>query len=385
VARPEGFVHTTLAIEGKRLGEPAKQGRRVDLGGAMVLPALVNAHDHLELDGLPRTGRRAGYRNALEWFDDVQRLGGDPEFKAWLAQPLAIRLAFSGFLNLWNGCLTVAHHNPYYWRHFLWGYPVEVVRRYGWCHSLAMERDPGGAFRRTPPGAPFILHFAEGIDQRARREIERVEELGLLCSRTVLVHGVGLPTESMPRLAASGAGLVWCPGSNFFLFGRTLAAREALAASIPLALGSDSTLSGEGGLLRELSLARETSGLSGLALLRLVTEAPARMLGLVDRGALVPGKRADLLVLHPSIRPEGFCPSHLKAGSIGVIFRAGRPLWAQPLYKDVFEKLARGFGEVEAGRALGLLARPYLKRFRAVFAREETRQALRRLDFDSPV
>jgi len=368
-------------VEGARIGS-AKRGRpRLDLGGAIVLPAFINAHDHLELDGLPRTGRQGTYRNALEWFEEVRQAGTEPEFKAWLALPLAIRLGFSGFLNLWNGCLTVAHHNPYYWRHFLWRYPVEVVRRYGWCHSLALERDPARALRRAPANAPFILHFAEGIDQRACGELEWLEGLGLLTPRTVLVHAVGLPAEAMPKVGASGAGIVSCPSSNLFLFGRTLALREALSASVPLALGSDSTLSGEGGLLRELALARELTGLCGLALLDLVTAAPARMLRLFDRGAVEPGKRADLVVLLPSVRPEGFCPSRLSPESIGLILKAGRPLWGQHLYKDAFERLATPFAEVQLGNSTRLLARRYLRRFRRVFRRAEAQEALRRLDF----
>ncbi len=330
---------------------------------------------------MPRTGRRGAYQNALEWFEEVRQAGSGPEFKAWLALPLAIRLGFSGFLNLWNGCLTVAHHNPYYWRHFLWRYPIQVVRRYGWCHSLAIEPDPARALRRAPANAPFTLHFAEGVDQRAGGELERLLALGLLTSRTVLVHAVGLPAEAMPKVAESGAGLVSCPSSNLFLFGRTLPLREALSASVPLALGSDSTLSGEGGLLRELPLARELTGLSGLALLNLVTAAPARMLGLFDRGAVEPGKQADLIVLPPSVRPEGFCPSRLRWESIGLILKGGRPLWGQHLYKDVFERLATPFAEVQLGGATRLLARRYLRRFRRVFSRAEAREALRRLDF----
>src|SRR5579864_7516123 len=44
----------------------------VDLNGAFVMPGLVNAHDHLELNHYGRLKLRDRYENATEWIGDMR-------------------------------------------------------------------------------------------------------------------------------------------------------------------------------------------------------------------------------------------------------------------------------------------------------------------------
>ena len=377
-ARPQGVVRDAVVVARGRLASGGSGLPAFDLDGALVLPAFLNAHDHLELNGLPRIGTPASYRNVRDWFSDVWDSEALPEFKAWLEEPLSRRLGFSAFLNLVNGCLTVFHHNPYYFRHFFWRFPVDVPR-IAWCHSLALEKNPRGALARSRTSEPFVIHFAEGIDAEARDEIGRLKTLGLLTSRTVLVHAVGLGDERLAEIRAAGAGVVWCPSSNLFLFGETLRAAEAFRLGLPVALGTDSTLSGEGGLLRELALARKLSGLSGLALLKLATEAPARLFRVDDRGSLDEGKRADLLVVDRPEAPEAFCPSELTHESIQLVLRAGRPILGAPRFERLFETLSVPFSEVRLGSVERLLDARLLRRFQHVFESDYARESLARL------
>jgi cytosine/adenosine deaminase-related metal-dependent hydrolase len=256
----------------------------VDLRGSFVLPGFVNAHDHLELNHYGRLKGRERYANATQWIDDMRpRLSEDPAILAGRAHPLAERLFAGALKNLLSGVTLVAHHNPYY-RDFRCGVPVRVLRKYGWAHSFALERQPAGAhgemggsvaarWRTTPASAPFFVHLAEGVDAAAGAELARLETLGCLKPNTVIVHGVAIDDEGWRRVAANGAAFVWCPASNFFLFGRTAAMSDMLrnAERPRIALGTDSRITGTRDMLDELRVARSAAPLSASEVLAMAT------------------------------------------------------------------------------------------------------------------
>ena len=82
----------------------------LDLSGYLVLPGLINAHDHLEFALFPRLGR-GRYANAAQWADDIHR-----EDAATIALhrsiPRDVRIAWGAIRNLLAGVTTVCHHNP---------------------------------------------------------------------------------------------------------------------------------------------------------------------------------------------------------------------------------------------------------------------------------
>src|SRR5262245_46544934 len=182
---------------------PRRGVREIDLHCACVLPVLVNGHDHLELNHYGRLKFRESYSNVSEWIDDMRpRLRQDPCIRAGQSHPLSRRLFIGGLKNLLAGVTTVAHHNPFY-RELRRGFPIRVVRRYGWAHSFALERGRAGArgeaggevaarHRSTPRGAPFFVHLAEGVDASARGELRRLESSGCLGPNLVAVHGVSI-------------------------------------------------------------------------------------------------------------------------------------------------------------------------------------------------
>jgi cytosine/adenosine deaminase-related metal-dependent hydrolase len=299
VQTPEGLA-PSLRFGSRILsiGESPRRGDTVvDLGGAFVLPGLINAHDHLELNSFPRMKWRARYDNVREWIADFQpRFSTDPALAVARPDTLADRVWVGGLKNLLSGVTTVCHHNPIHaplQRRF----PVRVTRRVGIGHSLQIDGDRlAESRRRTPEGWPWIVHAAEGVDAEARNEIERLHALGCLGKNTVLVHGVALDDDAAERVLDAGAALVWCPTSNAFLFDTT-ADVVAFSGNDRVALGTDSRLSGEGDLLDELRAARRTRQLSAEALVRTVTSSAAAVLRLPDAGRLDIGRPADLVVL----------------------------------------------------------------------------------------
>jgi cytosine/adenosine deaminase-related metal-dependent hydrolase len=335
------------------IGEAPRDGDHVvDLNGAWVLPGLINAHDHLELNHYGPQHAGAPYSNVQQWVDDMRsRLREDPAIVNGRAQPLAARVWLGGFKNLLAGVTMVAHHNPIYpgLRRVT---PVRVVHRFGWAHSFAMQRQPVGArgelggdvrdrFRKTPRSAPFVLHLAEGVDTAASDELPRLETEGALAGNTVLVHGVAIDRAGWRLVADRGASAVWCPASNLALFGTTMQVREALD-ELPgrVALGTDSRLSGSRDLLDELQVASREGGLTPDERLALVTSAPAAILRCALAGRLAPGGLADLVVLPPHDGPAGEALSACRRHDLQLVVMDGRPRVGLPEWHEVFR--ARG-------------------------------------------
>jgi cytosine/adenosine deaminase-related metal-dependent hydrolase len=292
---------------------------KLDLNGFMILPGLINAHDHLEFNLFPRLGR-GPYPNAAAWAEDIFKPSQEP-IASQLKLPKPVRLWWGGLKNLLSGVTSVAHHNPFEPSVFGRCFPVRVLRRFGWAHSLNFCPDITACFRRTPSGAPFIIHAAEGTDSSSRQELYRLDEARLLRPSTVLVHGVAIQPEDLNLLRTRGASLVWCPTSNLFMLGRTLSP-ELLRSEIPIALGTDSALTGEGDLLDELPVAASHVGASRLY--RMVTTEAARILHLTaGEGKIQDGGVADLLV----VRANGDAPpSSLLGSRPELVFLKGRLL-----------------------------------------------------------
>lgn len=265
----------------------------IELGAGHLYPGLINAHDHLQLNHYPRLGRPP-YRNAYQWGRDIharfareiQRAGRLPRRDAFL---------FGALKNLLGGVTTVVHHDP--WHRTLNGtFPLRVAQ-VRVAHSLGFERDWAAALAGNADtgSRPLSMHLAEGVDSVARREVRECERRGLLSRDLLAVHLVAAGEADARRLRRAGAGIVWCPTSNQFLFGRT-ARRGLFARGLDLLIGTDSLLTAGGTMLDELRAARRLGYVSERRLRQAVGTTAARRLGL-PVPQLRPGGPADLVFL----------------------------------------------------------------------------------------
>lgn len=282
----------------KRTGveNPGSRSRRteISLEGCLILPGLINSHDHLEFNLFPRLGQ-GPYPNFGNWADDIFHPESSP-IREHLSIPKWVRLWWGGIKNLLSGVTSVCHHNAYEKSIFDADFPVRIIKRYGWAHSLRFGNDVTKAFRTTPGGAPFIIHLAEGSDKQSGDEIFDLDRLGALNSRTVIVHGVGLTERGHELRRQRGAALIWCPTSNRFTLGTTLNV-AALSRGDRISLGSDSALTAEGDLLDEIKAAHR-EGMDPRRIYSMVTGSAADVLRLRNgEGKLEPGSNADLLVV----------------------------------------------------------------------------------------
>jgi cytosine/adenosine deaminase-related metal-dependent hydrolase len=296
-----------ISVVNRRIASFISGGRKpstevsVDLSGYTLFPGLINAHDHLEFGLFPRLGRPP-YKNATEWACDIQEKYAQT-IQVHTAIPRDVRLWWGALRNLLCGVTTVCHHNPPSPMLEAPEFPLHVVTKFDWAHSLAFSDDLQERHRKSAHPHPFVLHACEGIDEEARAEFARLLEMKVVDERTVLVHGLAMTSQEISELNGCGASLIICPSSNDFLFGRA-PARDQLLNVKRLAIGSDSPLTARGDLLDEISFCCETLQICPEAIFDLVTSAPASILGLSDHaGSIAPDASADLFAVRSSVLP----------------------------------------------------------------------------------
>jgi cytosine/adenosine deaminase-related metal-dependent hydrolase/ubiquinone/menaquinone biosynthesis C-methylase UbiE len=339
----ESTAQSCIGVEGGRFtltstaGAPAARSA-IDLSGYLVLPGLINAHDHLEFGLYPRLGRRADappYQNAGEWAKEIHVQYAE-QIALHRRVPLETRLWWGAIRNLLCGVTTVCHHNPLHPELLRPGFPVRVVSRFGWSHSLAFDNHLLDKFRHTSLTHPFITHAGEGVDANSADDIPRLHRMRALDHRTVLVHGVALTEESAALLNECGTSLVICLTSNEFLFRRTLG-KDLIGSIDNVAIGSDSPLTSEGDLLDEVRYSYTRVGIESHLVYEMVTTEPAKILRLSDgEGAIREAAVADII----AVRELGLSPAatvaQLTFDQVEMVMLGGR---VQLASSSIYERL----------------------------------------------
>lgn len=339
----------TLALEPLAAGEsPALD--------ALLLPALVNAHAHLDLAGAQPIPARASF---TEWLLGVGAARGDARDVEAAARDEALGLlargvAAVGDVDASGGRATRGRRGA--------GLPgrsyLEIVgvgavsARARLAEALALaDRLGDAASLGLSPHAPYSVH-AEVLPEIARAALRRglplsmhlaetpeetrflqhgdgpfadflrtigrgrpfdapprlrpvayAERAGLLAAGCVVVHGNDLDDGDVELLAARGASVVYCHGTHAHFARPEHPIGRLLARGVNVALGTDSGLSNAGvdllGELRRLHAGRPD--LAPLDVLRCATLGGRRALRLDEGPALLrAGSAADALLLGPA-------------------------------------------------------------------------------------
>ncbi|MFL6016713.1 MAG: 8-oxoguanine deaminase [Gaiellaceae bacterium] len=335
---------------------PPAADERVDLGGAVVTPGLVNTHHHLYQT---LTRARAQEATLFEWLRELYPVWAqiDEESVYAAARTGLAELALSG-------CTTVFDHHYVFPRGTsgLVEAELRAARELGVAliasrGSMDLGESQGGlppdelvedvdtVLAETErladaypgqivvaPCSPFSVtgrlmresaelarrrglrlhtHLAETVEEDAYcqelygcRPVEYLEQLGWIGDDVWCAHCVHLDDDDVRTFGTGGVGVAHCPTSNMRLGAGIARTRELLDAGVPVGLGVDGSASNErGDLLFEvkqaLLVARargDPRAMTARAALRLGTRGGAAVLGRDDIGSIEPGKRADLAV-----------------------------------------------------------------------------------------
>lgn len=326
-----------------------------DMHGLLAFPGLINAHDHLNGTWWPRVGPNRPYLNVYEWLAD---LDGSPVRYDREQNSVEDVYELGMYRNLLSGVTTIADHffridgPEFYTRH-----PIHVLHLYGrtwtpreltkWGKDVPTEY--GNAVR---DGQPYIIHLAEGVDAETATELDVLLRYNALGRNTMIVHGIALRPDDMKRMAQVGASVCWCPESNLYLYGQTANILALLQAGVNITLGTDSSLTGSLNPLDELRVARhvyrEQAGEdpSPQWLVELVTTHAAYALMLDQRGKIMPGYEADLLLL-PDLASDPYTSLiEAQVEDIALLICRGVPVYGDETYRDLFEKFSHAFSLV---------------------------------------
>jgi cytosine/adenosine deaminase-related metal-dependent hydrolase len=308
-------------------------GKFEHMAGHTVLPALVNAHDHLHLNSIPGLPDTKVFGNSYAWARAFAQHFERTEVSRAMAVPADVRHWLGALKNALSGTLTVMHHDPPVPVIDDPGFPIRVAQPCGWAHSLHWRYGPPvrHSFDATPKDAAWFIHLGEGTDDQTAGELQQLRQLGCLQSNTVLIHAVACSDLDIAHVIRAGAAIVWCPSSNLRILGRTLSPGRLriLFEAGCLALGTDSRLSGSRDLLRELRVAQQHSDFSDAELLELVTVRARRILRL-------PPASDDFIVIRSADLPADQALMRLERHQLRAVIRAGRPLITDPDLKHWF-------------------------------------------------
>ncbi|HEY7422392.1 MAG TPA: amidohydrolase family protein, partial [Gaiellaceae bacterium] len=344
-----------VAIEAGRIaavGTSAELGRGRHFPEAAIVPGFVNAHTHLEY--AVYAGFGDGLGDFSEWIslhiERKARIDWDDHVsiaRAGAAECLASGVTTVGDCSYTGAaavaCAELGLRATVYLEVFGTD-PDAALERFGAARARVepafSDRVRPGISPHAPystgidvyaacaeTGLPLATHVSESASELAylrdgsgpwssmRLFVQPfgttgprlLAEHGLLGPGLLAAHCVHVDEDEIELLAASGAAVVHCPRSNAFL-GCGVAPLAALRrAGAIVALGTDSPASAPSfDLFEELraavagSRAREqrADALSASEALELATLQGARALGLeAEVGSLVPGKRADLIVV----------------------------------------------------------------------------------------
>ncbi|MBS3740823.1 MAG: amidohydrolase family protein [Candidatus Cloacimonetes bacterium] len=301
-----------ICVTDDKFSEDSSDNIVVNCHDAVAYPGLINIHDHLADNWLPRIGADRPYKNKSEWIKELRESESllerkevwQPEDYSDLTENNAMELALLGmYKNIFSGVVIIMDHVPLQKKAYYDNFFINVISDYQQGHSVSLKNWWGGKsleseYEQTDGNYPFVIHVAEGSDSTTKNEFDTLRELGLLKKNVLMAQATNLTDKELEEVAEVGASIAWSPASNNFLLEKSFNYQRAKQLGINICLGTDSTLSGSLNILDEIRFVRENyPEISKREIFKMVTENPAKALMLKDyNGKIEADKQANLLI-----------------------------------------------------------------------------------------
>ncbi len=350
---PDQYVHTvgsSIKAAGSVANAPDRRDAEViDAGGGLVMPGLINCHNHSAMSlfrGMADDLQLADWLEKYIFPAEARFLSEETVY--WCTKLVAAEMIAGGTTTVADGyfyedAAALAFEEAGLRAVAAQGvvdFPapgvadpsenIEVARRFieKWqghdlitpslfAHSpytCGPDTLRKGKEMAVSFDVPFFIHLAEIEGERkGLREktglspVRYLDDLDLLDSRTVAVHCVAIDDRDVEILAARKARVVTCPESNMKLASGVAPVAALLKGGIAMGIGTDSPASNNNcDMFREMDFLAKLQKVSRLdptimpasEALELATAGGARVLGMEGvTGAIVPGSRADLIII----------------------------------------------------------------------------------------
>ena len=287
--------------------------------GGTIYPGLIDLHNHLPYDILPRWNVPRAFTNRAQWSrtPDYARLisgpmgvlGRTPGCVEAIVRYVEAKCLLSGVTTTQGIALFSNQGARRYYRGIVRNVEETGEADLPEASTRISDVEAGEAARflaRLHRSTCLLLHLSEGVDEEANRHFRSLLLPGGAWAITPALAGIhctGLRAEDFLILQTHGGAMIWSPLSNLALYGATAGLGAAKASGLRIGIGADWSPTGSKNLLGELKAARlvSTAGggiLTDREILALATRNAAEILGWERAlGTVEAGKRADLLVL----------------------------------------------------------------------------------------
>jgi len=180
--------------------------------------------------------------------------------------------------------------------------------------------------------APITIHASEGLvdlhhnmENYGKRTVERLHDVGLLGPDVVLAHCVNLDEHEINLIAQTKTGIAHNPMSNMLNAVGVAPILKMLSRNVTVGLGNDGYIFDMFENMRTAYLlhrvnSRNPNAIDPYTILEMATRNGAALYGVQSQiGSIEPGKRADLILIRPSILPTPLTTSSVVGHLINTV------------------------------------------------------------------